>query len=210
MIRIKICGLTRVEDALAAAEAGADAMGFIFAKESKRRASVDLALEVGGKLPPFITLVGVFKDQPLEEVRRIMSEGCLHVAQLHGKEDQDYIDKLGLPTLKALNADSSEVCARMRGYREGTHFLLDAGGGGAGRPCDWSLAAKAQLDREIILAGGLTPENVGDAVRLVAPWGVDTAGGVESSNGIKDHELIRKFIGAVREADAALERGDKV
>ncbi|PLX40489.1 MAG: N-(5'-phosphoribosyl)anthranilate isomerase [Deltaproteobacteria bacterium] len=210
MTRVKICGLTRVEDALVAAAAGADALGFVFAKVTKRPCDIATVREVSAKVPPFVTLVGVFRDQPLEEVRRIMSEGRIHVAQLHGDEDQGYIDALGLPVLKALNAETAEVEERMKRYREDVNILFDAGIGGSGRLCDWSLAAHAQQKREIILAGGLTPDNVKDAISSVSPWGVDTAGGVEASKGIKDHNLIRKFIRAVKESDAALHRGDRV
>ena len=208
MTRIKICGLTRREDALGAAEWGADALGFVFAPRSKRRADPETVASFVGELPPFVTLVGVFQDQPLSEVREVMRECRLHVAQLHGLEDARFIDELGLPALKAISLSTGADVEKLTKFPGQSFFLLDSSTGGSGKGFERSWALAAMRHGQIILAGGLNPQNVAEAIRAVRPWAVDTASGVETSPGIKDSEKMRAFIRRVREADSKLLRHD--
>lgn len=194
MTRVKICGLTNFRDALGAAEAGADALGFVFAERSKRRADPQEVAEFVNILPPLVTLVGVFQDQPISYVREIMALCRLHVAQLHGSESARFMSELGFPALKALSVATEADLDKMKGYPTAGGFLLDSGAGGTGQAFDWSLAARAKAYGRIILAGGLTPANVVEAVMRARPWGVDVAGGVEASPGVKDMDKVIKFI----------------
>jgi phosphoribosylanthranilate isomerase len=208
--RIKICGFTRRDDALGAAEWGADALGFIFAERSKRRADPEEVAKIAAEIPPFVTLVGVFQDQPISYVREVMNGCGLHVAQLHGLEDRNYLAELGFPVLKAVGLESESDLEQLTRYPEQSAFLIDAakGGqtGGTGTTFNWSWALRAMKYGRIVLAGGLTPENVAEAIARVHPWGVDTAGGVESAPGIKDSAKVQTFIQRVRETDRALAR----
>jgi len=205
--RVKICGLTRRDDALAAAEWGADALGFIFAARSKRRADPESVARIVEELPPFVTTVGVFQDQPLSEVRAILSLTKLNVAQLHGQEKPAYMKELGHPVLKAIGLASEADLAKLGDYPGIAAVLLDSGPGGTGKTFNWAWARKAMraCACRVVLAGGLTPANVAEAVRSVHPWAVDTAGGVEKEPGIKDPAKVRAFIAHVREADRAFE-----
>jgi phosphoribosylanthranilate isomerase len=199
--RIKICGLTRRDDAMGAAEWGADALGFVFAERSKRRADPEVVAAFAGEIAPFVTRVGVFQNQPIDKVRRVMRLCRLHVAQLHGDEDERYIAELGLPVLKAVGLGSAEDVEKLSAFPSQGAFLLDSGAGGTGRPFEWPWALAAMRYGRIVLAGGLTPANVADAMRRVRPWAVDTASGVEKSPGIKDSKKVREFIRRVRETD---------
>lgn len=193
MVRVKICGITRLEDALIAVEAGADALGFVFAPNSKRLVEAEEIEKITAKLPPFVTTVGVFQNQPPWEVNGIM-DGCrLHVAQLHGSEGPEYFRLVRHPVMKGLCLSGKEDLEKLPAYGQ-SYFLLDSGAGGTGKTFDWELAVEAKKYGGIILAGGLTPENVAEAVRVVRPWGVDTSGGVERSPGIKDKAKIFEFI----------------
>ena len=205
MTRIKVCGLTRREDALRAAELGADAVGFVFAPSSRRRADAGTVAAIVAELPPFVTAVGVFQDQPLAEVRRMAAECGLDLVQLHGSEDAAYIRDLGLKVLVAVSLSCREDLARLHDYPGARAFLLDAGTGGArggsGRTFDWGWAVEAKRFGRVVLAGGLGPDNVAEAVRRVRPWGVDAASGTEAALGRKDPEKLRRFVEQVREAD---------
>lgn len=201
MTRVKICGLTNFADALGAAEAGADALGFVFAERSKRRADPEAVAAFAPDLPPLVTLVGVFQDQPLSVVREVMEKCRLHVAQLHGNEGPRFIAELGCPTLKALSIATASDLEKLKNFPETKSFLLDSGSGGTGATFDWTLAAQAKKFGRIVLAGGLTPENVAEAICRVRPWAVDTAGGVESSPGIKDMDKVTRFIHAAKTAE---------
>ncbi len=213
-IRVKICGLTNVEDALAAVEAGADAIGLVFA-ESRRQIDVAEARRIVVGLPPFVTAVGLFADAPVEQVRRTAEQLGLHVVQLHGNESPDQVTELQpLRVIKAIGmggADSVEQVRRfLGGHRPGNlaAVLLDTmtqgGFGGTGQSFDWSLAAKLPAEVEdlppVILAGGLTAENVAEAVRLVKPYAVDVSSGVEAGPGQKDHAKMKQFVLAARRA----------
>jgi phosphoribosylanthranilate isomerase len=197
-IWVKICGITRLEDALAAVEAGADALGFVFAP-SPRRMTPQAVREITLRLPRTVATVGVFVDSPLEDVRRTLAAAGLAMAQLHGAEPPGYVRSLGASAIKALRvADEADVAAA-DDYDEGTAILLDsAKGGGTGHAFPWSLAAGLAARRKVILAGGLGPSNVAEAVRVVSPWGVDVSSGVESAPGIKDAARIGEFVDAAR------------
>ena len=178
--------------------------GFVFANRSRRRTEVEVVAAAAREVPPFVTLVGVFQDQPISEVREIMAACGLHVAQLHGHESPDYIEKLGLPCLKAISLGVHGDLEKMARYPQERSFLLDSASGGSGEPFDHSLALSAMRYGRVILAGGLDPDNVGEAIMRVRPWGVDTASGVESAPGVKDALKIKLFIQKVREVDDSL------
>jgi phosphoribosylanthranilate isomerase len=203
--RIKVCGITRWEDALLAAELGADALGFVFVSRSPRRADPNVVARIVTKLPPFVTAVGVFQDQALEEVREIV-DGCrLDWVQLHGSEDDDYMQRLGSKVLKAVSIARREDLGVLAQHAGRGAFLLDTAVGGAaggtGKTFDWAWAVEAKTFGRIVLAGGLHGGNVAEAIRRVQPWAVDAASGTEAAPGIKDSEKLRSFIRAARRAD---------
>ena len=200
--RVKICGLTRLEDAQLALRAGADVLGFNFWPGSKRHVAVSRAAEIAAALPAGVLRVGVFVRATPDEVRRTVATVGLGAVQLHGDEDpSDYADA-GVPLWQVLRIDTSLPASVSASASE---LLLDArveGFGGSGRTFDWSLARQArQFGLPFWLAGGLTPLNVAEAVRRAAPNGVDVASGVESSPGVKDPERVRAFVAAVRAAE---------
>ena len=200
--RIKVCGITRVEDALACLEAGVETLGFTFWPGSKRHVGVERAAEIASALPRGGLRVGVFVRAAPEEVRATVAAVGLGAVQLHGDEDPaDYVEA-GVPLWQVLRIESSlpdTVSSRA------SELLLDArveGFGGSGRSFDWSLARGARrYGLPFWLAGGLSPANVGEAVRRAAPLGVDVASGVESRPGVKDPALVRAFVAAVRAAE---------
>jgi phosphoribosylanthranilate isomerase len=202
--RVKICGITCREDAVAAVEAGADALGFVFVPGTPRCVPPEVAEGIVGVLPPFITPVGVFMNQPLEEVVRIAARCGLQAIQLHGDEPEAYSRRIPLRVIKAVRVRDAESLRILPTYPAHA-FLLDAfvegQPGGTGTPIAWELAVQAKGHAPIILSGGLRPETVGPAVRRVRPYGVDVSSGVEVSPGRKDHQKVREFIAAVRQAD---------
>ena len=207
MTRIKICGITSPEDALLCVDAGADALGLNFYPPSPRYITVSRAREIVAAVPPFVFLVGLFVDEDLSEVQRIMDETGLHIAQFHGSESPEVLERYGRPAIKAFRIQRAEDLKPMKDFPAAT-FLLDTYykglPGGTGETFDWDLAQGAARENRIILAGGLTPENVADAIRLVRPFAVDVASGVEPSPGKKDPSLVHRFVEAVREADCEL------
>jgi len=203
--RIKICGITRPEDALAAAELGADAIGLVFYPRSPRAVDAVRALEILAEVPPFLSVVALFVDEPAPAVHRILSQVPVDTLQFHGAESPDYCNGFGRPWLKALRVrEGVDVAALARDYGAARAILLDSWQegvpGGTGRTFDWNLAPSA-LARPVVLAGGLDDGNVGEAVRRIGPAAVDVSGGVESAPGVKDREKIRRFIAAVGAAD---------
>lgn len=211
MTRIKICGLTRKQDALLAAELGADAVGFVFAPGSKRKADPEEAAEIIAELPPFVTTVGVFQNQPIEEVRKIARDCSLAAIQLHGNEDFYYIrdlGNLGLKAYKAFALSCREDLSKIKHFSDPPPraFLLDACSGaqtgGTGKTFNWDWAVEAKQFGKVILAGGLSPDNVVQAIKTVRPWCVDTASGTEKAPGIKDPELLQIFMKAAKSIDA--------
>jgi phosphoribosylanthranilate isomerase len=200
-VKVKICGVTRAEDALLAARLGADALGFNFWPGSKRHLAPAAARAIVRRLPPYVTAVGVFVDAPREEILRAVDASGVTAVQLHGDESPELCASLPLPVVKAIRVADAHALALLASY-EVAGFLLDAPGpgyGGTGRTFDWSLAAEAAASVPVVLAGGLRPENVAEAIRAVRPWGVDVASGVESSPGVKDEDRLRRFIAAARE-----------
>jgi phosphoribosylanthranilate isomerase len=194
--RVKICGITNLADAQAAVEGGADALGLVFAP-SPRRIEIETARAIVAVLSPKTVFVGVFRDAPLEEVKSVANQVGLDVVQLHGDESPEYCAEVNRCVIKRFAVDE-RLRERLRRYCVFAS-LLDPGAG-SGQTFRWEQAVG--LDRRIIVAGGLTPDNVAEPVRLLRPFAVDVASGVESSPGRKDREKIRAFIRVVREADA--------
>lgn len=202
MTWIKICGLTNLEDALAAVSLGADALGFIFAP-SPRRTDPARAAEIIHELPP-VQKVGVFVDERVEEVQRIAEECGLDALQLHGRESPEQCRRFSLPVIKAISVRSKESLQEAENYPLAS-ILLDAAGmawaGGSGRVFPWEWARRVR--RDFILSGGLNPGNVGEAIRLLRPRGVDVGSGVERAPGKKDRRKMAEFIKEVKRADGA-------
>jgi phosphoribosylanthranilate isomerase len=201
-LKVKICGITRLEDALAAARHGADALGFNFWPGSKRFIAPADAAAIVRKLPPAVEAFGVFVNASREEILAAVAASGVGTAQLHGDEPPALCASLPLPVVKAIRVDGPSALAALAAY-EVSAFLLDAAGpgfGGSGRTLDWELAAEAARAARVFLAGGLTPENVGEAVSRVRPYGVDVASGVELMPGVKDEEKVRRFVQAAKEA----------
>ncbi|MDB6144404.1 MAG: trpF [Pseudomonas sp.] len=203
-VRSKICGITRIEDALAAVDAGADAIGFVFYAKSPRAVTVVQAREIIAALPPFVTTVGLFVNCSRCELTEILEVVPLDLLQFHGDETAEDCDGYHRPYIKALRVQAGDdIAARSRAYPKASGILLDtyvAGvPGGTGEAFDWSLIPKS-LSKPIILAGGLTPANVAQAIAQVRPYAVDVSGGVEAGKGIKDHDKIRAFMDAVQGA----------
>jgi phosphoribosylanthranilate isomerase len=203
-VRIKICGLTNKEDALAAAALGADAIGFVFAP-SPRQVTPKRAREIVLALPPLVQTVGVFVDEDPEKVASTATFCDLDLLQFHGKEPPGYCSRFGRGVIKAVRVQNQadlEACSQYSAVVGA--LLLDtymAGRrGGTGVTFDWSLAQAAKKYGRIILAGGLTPENVGTAISVAGPYGVDASSGLEEKPGIKDNAKMARFIQAVRQA----------
>jgi phosphoribosylanthranilate isomerase len=208
--RIKICGITSEADARAGVDAGADALGFVLYRKSPRYVEPAMVKQIIAALPPLVVPVGIFVNEEAKVVRDLMDDCGLALAQLHGDETASYCLELARPVLKAVRVKdrgSFLALAEFQGRAGVRGFILDAYSadryGGTGRPIDWSLAAEAARASTIILAGGLTPDNVGDAIRTVRPYGVDVSSGVESASGKKDHQKIRAFVAAVRVVSSA-------
>ncbi len=203
--RVKICGITNVADGLAAAEAGADMIGLMFYESSPRHITLARAAEISRALPPFLMRVGVFVNAPADFVLRAIGECNLTMLQFHGDETSDFCTQFGLMNMKAIRVRDAESLTQLENYQTDA-FLLDAhsknGLGGTGEKFNWDLAVEAQkFGKPIFLAGGLTPENVADAVRKVHPFGVDVSSGVESAPGIKDHAKVKAFITAAKSVE---------
>ena len=201
-VRVKICGITNLADAQAAAEAGADALGFVFYEKSLRFISIKTAAEISRALPPFIMRVGVFVNPPKELVSKAIAECGLSLLQFHGDEPLEFCMQFGLMNMKAFRIRGAGSLKGLPKHKTDA-WLLDAYSsdtlGGTGEVFNWDLAIEAQkTGRPVFLAGGLTPENVADAVRKVRPFGVDVSSGVESSPGKKDHAKVRAFINAAK------------
>jgi len=200
--RIKICGITSVEDALAAAQLGADAIGLVFYPPSPRYVEVEQAAEIAAALPPFVTTVGLFVNADEQTISEVVSRVRIDLIQFHGNECKDYCGLHQRPYLKAVRmSDDVDLDKQMTDYAQARALLLDtykAGvPGGTGEQFNWDRVP-AHLADKIILAGGLTPENVKDAIAQVHPYAVDVSGGVESAPGKKDKEKMARFIEAVR------------
>ncbi len=205
MTRTKICGITRVEDGLSAARAGADAIGLVFYARSPRNVSPIQACEIVDALPPFVSRVALFVNPDVEEVALVLRQVRPDVLQFHGEESPEFCRSFGLPYLKAARVRPGVDLLQLAALYAGAQgLLLDAWTegvhGGSGECFDWALIPP-DLRRPVILAGGLTAANVGQAIRTVRPWAVDVSSGVEVSKGIKDAARIAAFIKEVRNAD---------
>lgn len=201
-VKIKICGITNLDDATAAVEAGADALGFMFYESSPRNIQMECAAKIIQKLPPWVLKAGVFVNPDPELVMTALGNCGLNLLQFHGEESPDFCASFGVMSMKAFRVKDAESLKPIRNFRTDV-YLLDsyvAGKpGGTGEKFNWDLAVEAKkFGKPIFLAGGLTPENVEEAVRKVQPYGVDVSSGVESSPGKKDHQKIWKFIEAAR------------
>jgi phosphoribosylanthranilate isomerase len=204
-VRIKICGITRIEDAHAAVEAGADALGFMFYPPSKRNISAATARSIIASLPPFVSRVGVFVDATEEQIRSTAIEAGIDTVQLHGSETPEFCRALHpYPVIKAFRVRGPESMEELARYQD-VPWLLDSFStgalGGTGKTFDWDLAASAvSRGGRVILAGGLSSSNVTQAIQAVHPWAVDVSSGVESAPGRKDAGLLSEFVKAVRRA----------
>jgi len=210
-VRIKMCGTTRSEDAHAAVTCGVDALGFIFAKKSPRYIDPQRAARIIAELPPFVSKVGVFVDADLEQVKMTVDAAGLNVVQLHGQESVDYCLALqrwsrSLALCKAFRVGPGADPGDFDSYRGSVDaFLLDTYvkgvAGGTGRVFDWAALQRLSIPKPLILAGGLSPDNVSEAIRIAAPYAIDINSGVEDAPGLKNHQLLAQLIAAVRKTE---------
>lgn len=205
--RIKICGLTREEDVVAAVAAGADAIGFVFYPPSPRYIAPQRAAELGRRIPPFVDTVGLFVNETAEAVRAACAAVPLNLLQFHGDEDAAYCRQFSRPWLRAARVRPGlDLVEFARSFPDARGLLLDAfvdGYGGGGHVFDWTLIPP-ELPGFLVLSGGLNADNVGTAIKRVRPVAVDVSSGVEMSKGIKDHQKIAAFVAAVRKADESI------
>ncbi|MCM8593754.1 phosphoribosylanthranilate isomerase [Accumulibacter sp.] len=199
--RIKICGLTRIEDVVGAVAAGADAVGLVFYRPSPRYVDLHTAACLASAVPPLVTIVGLFVNAPAAEVRATLTAVPIHLLQFHGEEDEAYCRQFDRPYIKAARVrPGMDLLQYAASFPSAQAILLDAfvdGYGGAGRVFDWSLVP-ASLGKPVILSGGLDAGNVGEAIRRLRPDAVDVSSGVEVGKGVKDAERMRAFVAAVR------------
>ncbi len=203
MVKVKICGITNVDDALVACEAGVDALGFIFVEDTPRFVTPERVVAIIRELPPFVTPVGVFWDHPEGHVKAVAEQCGLGALQFHGDEPPEDLRGYELPVIKTLKVAVAADLKRMEDYRVAA-FLLDSPArwseGEARQPIQWELARAVSASHTIILSAGLTVENVREAVRLSRPYGVDVNSGVETRPGKKDPEKVRRFIAEAKAA----------
>jgi len=196
-VKVKVCGMTSLEDALVAVEGGADAVGFIFYKKSPRSVTMKTVREIVLELPPFVDTVGVFVDETAEQINKIADYCNLDIIQLHGDESPTFCKKIRRKVIKAFRIKDMQSVKKLSSFQV-SGFLLDTFSenlhGGTGKVFDWNLALPAKKFGPVIMAGGLTPNNVQQAVRQIRPYGVDVCSGVESEPGIKDHKKVRAFL----------------
>ncbi len=205
--RIKFCGMTRAGDVRLASELGADAVGFVFANGSPRRIHAEEARAMRNALAPLVDAVAVFRNNDADEVRDVVKQVRPSLLQFHGDEDDAFCRSFGVPCIRAvpMGVSINENAMALQGrYPAAAAFLFDSHGngvdGGSGRTFDWSRIPHG-MNKPVMLAGGLSPDNVFDAILATLPWGVDVVSGVEAAPGIKDGELMRKFVEEVRRAD---------
>jgi len=204
--RVKICGITRLEDALVACHAGADGLGFIFFTPSPRNIEIEAARTIARALPAFVTTVGLFVDPDRDTVERARDSVPLNLLQFHGEEDPEFCEQFGAPYIKAVRMRPEvDLLQYARRFKRARGLLLDTyvsgTKGGTGERFDWALIP-AEISLPIVLSGGLDPENVTAAIREIRPWAVDVCSGVEATKGIKDPERIVAFMTGVNNADA--------
>jgi len=199
---VKVCGITRLTDALQAVQHGATALGFVFWPRSPRFITPERAREIIGELPSLVTTVGVFVNEPVEGIGDVVARSGITTVQLHGDEPPAYADALGWPVLRSVDVD--EAASACPAWPAQTVFLVDAVDrvrrGGTGATVDWTRAAAVARRWRVVLAGGLTAENVTDAISTVRPFGVDVSSGVEASPGVKDFDKVARFVANARSA----------
>lgn len=205
--RIKFCGMTRMDDIRAASDLGVDAVGLVFAERSRRRVSLDQATALREAIPPLVDAVALFMDNPADEVRDVIARLHPSLLQFHGSESAAFCEQFGWPYLKSVGMGgqvAADVVAQIDAHPRAAGFLLDSHApgavGGTGQRFDWTHIPSVE-GRPLLLAGGLTPENVAQAVRSTRVWGVDVSSGIESAPGSKDAALMHRFVAAVRAAD---------
>ncbi|MBC8287194.1 MAG: phosphoribosylanthranilate isomerase [Nitrospinae bacterium] len=200
-VKVKICGMTQLKDAVFAAEQGADAVGFIFYKKSPRSVTMKTVREIILKLPPFVDTVGIFVDESVDRVNKIADYCGLDMVQLHGDESPAFCRKIHRRVIKAFRVKDLQSIKQLEKYSV-SGFLLDTYSdnlhGGTGKTFDWNLALPAKKIGPVILAGGLTPRNIRQAVSQARPYGVDVCSGVEKFPGVKDPEKVRAFLTNIR------------
>ena len=200
-IKIKICGITNIEDARAASDLGADALGFIFYKDSKRYVAPETVKDIISELPLFITKVGVFVKSDLNEILSIKEKTGIDIAQLHGDETPEFCRSIPFKVIKVIRVKDKSDLGQVAQYSD-QDILFDTYSdkeyGGTGESFNWEILKDLSLSRNIILSGGLSPDNVLDAVKIVRPYAVDVSSGVESEPGKKDHKKIKQFIEAIK------------
>ena len=204
-VRVKVCGITRSEDALSVIELGADALGFVFWPKSSRSVTPDIVRQIEATLPPFINKVGVYVDPTMDWVAETSAAGCLSLLQFHGDESPEFCDQFSLPYIKAIRVkDGVDLLQYATRYRNARGLLLDtytAGmPGGTGHVFDWALVPQ-DLPLPVILSGGLNPNNVASAIKQTRPWAVDVSSGVEATKGIKDKIKIAAFMQGVKDSE---------
>jgi len=215
MVRVKICGITNVEDALLACELGADAIGLNFYEKSPRCISPFAASKILGKLAPFVAPIGIFVNWQAAPVTTLVKALSLAAAQLHGDEPPKLVSEIAkkVSVIKALHVGKGNTFPAFAKYRGAAAFLLDASHsgqyGGTGHATDWNLASTAAKSHRILLAGGLTPENVAEAILAVRPYAVDVTSGVEAKPGKKDPAKLRAFFDAVNQANQSLDLANR-
>ncbi len=204
--RVKICGITREQDATAVVQSGADALGLVFYPKSPRHVTLAQARNIAAAVAPFVTVTGLFVNAPADLVREVLASVPLGLLQFHGQETNDFCNCFGLPFIKSIAMQrETDLLSLVSGYPDAAGFLLDAWQpeihGGGGVTFDWQQVPK-DLHVPIILAGGLTPDNVASAIRTVKPYAVDVSSGVEIDKGIKSGEKIEAFMREVRNSEA--------
>jgi len=206
--RVKICGITRVEDAQLSEQLGADALGFVFVKASKRFITPEASRAISDQVAPFITRVGLFLNAPVQEVTQALNVMPGMLPQFHGQETPADCDRYGVPYLKAIGLGGGMPSLEsLQAYKHAMAFLFDSNEpgqlGGTGHAFDWQKLDK-NIGKPLILAGGLNADNAGSAIEQVRPYALDVSSGVEASKGVKDHPALRSFMSAVRQKDAEL------
>ena len=200
-VKVKICGMTNLKDVKVAVDGGVDAVGFIFYKKSPRSVTMQVVKEIVLELPPFVDSVGVFVDETAEQINKIADRCNLDRVQLHGNESPTFCKKIRRRVIKAIRVKDIQSLKKLSDYPVSS-FLLDTFSedqyGGTGKVFDWNLAYPAKKYGPIILAGGLTPNNVRQAIQRIQPYGVDVCSGVESQPGIKDHKMMQTFLKNVK------------
>ena len=200
-VKVKICGMTNLKDVKVAVDSGVDAVGFIFYKKSPRSVTMQVVKEIVLELPPFVDSVGVFVDETAEQINKIADRCNLDRVQLHGDESPAFCKKIHRRVIKAIRVKDIQSLKKLSDYPVSS-FLLDTFSedqyGGTGKVFDWNLAFPAKKYGPIILAGGLTPNNVRQAIQRIRPYGVDVCSGVESQPGIKDHKKMQTFLKNVK------------